>query len=188
MHQNIRVYPEPTPNPSTMKFVVDREICQGTFDFPDAPSAFDSPLAYKIFGFPWASRVLLGSDFITVTKQDWVDWEILAQPLSELIAEHLQRGEPVMTERSAQVQAEAGILESDTDEVKEIKRVLFEEIRPAVAMDGGEVAFVKFDQGIVFLDMRGSCSGCPSSQITLKQGIETRLKEAVPAIVEVRAL
>ena len=186
MHHNWQVSFEPTPNPATMKFVVaGGPLSTATHDFADAAAAFDSPLAYKIFGFPWAAGVFIGSDFVTVTKQDWVDWDILAQPLADLIQEHLERGEPIITERSREVQAEAGILDSDTDDVKAIKRVLFEEIKPTVAMDGGDVSFNRYEDGVVYINMKGSCAGCPSSSATLKQGIEIRLKEAVPSIMGV---
>ena len=184
----VSVTVELTPNPATMKFVIDRQISATTAEFADAASAFDAPLAYKIFGFPWASRVFIGTDFVTVSKQEWVGWDILAQPLSDLIAEHIERGEPIFSERTQQAEADAGILPTDSEDVREIKRILFEEVRPAVAMDGGEINFVKFDGGIVFLTMKGACSGCPSSSITLKQGIETRLREAVPTVQEVRAI
>lgn len=184
----VQVRAEATPNPATMKFVADQILCPETREYVDAPGAMESPLAYKIFGFPWASKVFLGGDFIAVTKQEWVDWDILAEPLKDLIAEHLESGEPVVHSNMAPAGADAGILESDSDDVKVIKTVLYNEIRPAVAMDGGQISFVKFEGGILFLKMQGSCSGCPSSQITLKQGIETRMKEAVPDLTEVRSV
>ena len=188
MTQKVQVRAESTPNPSTMKFVADKILCPETREYADAPSAMESPLAYKIFGFPWASKVFLGGDFVAVTKQDWVGWDILAEPLRDLIAEHLEAGEPLVHDNAVSDSSDAGILESDSNDVKMIKTVLYNEIRPAVAMDGGQISFVKYDGGVLFLKMQGSCSGCPSSQITLKQGIETRMKEAVPGLSEVRSV
>jgi Fe-S cluster biogenesis protein NfuA len=117
---------------------------------------------------------------VTVTKQDWVDWQVLAEPLANLIQEHFERGEPVLLEV-------AGNDESlnDTPIVKQIKTILNNEIRPAGALDGGDIVFHKYENQIVYLFMKGSCAGCPSSTATLKDGIEVRLKEAIPEIIEV---
>ena len=146
---------EPTPNPSTMKFNFGLKISDGTHDFPNVESTEKSPLAAKIFGFPWTAGVYLGEDFVTVTKQDWVDWEILASPLAGLLAEHVESGQPIL------VNLEAGLDESENDPeiVKKIKRVLQNEIKPVVALDGGDIVFGKFEEGILYIHMRGSCSG-----------------------------
>jgi Fe-S cluster biogenesis protein NfuA len=188
---------EMTPNPQTLRFVASQAIADRTADFTDAKQTALSPLARKLFGFPWAAGVFIGRDFVTVTKQEWVDWEILAEPLTDLIQEHLERGEIVLHpdrsmpnagapgSSSAHASAVAG---NDSDDVLMIKKVLNDEIRPAVALDGGDVVFHKFENGVVELFMQGSCAGCPSSTMTLKMGIETRLKEAVPTIREVVAI
>lgn len=175
---------ESTPNPATMKFLLHREVTNQGFDCPTAQEAERSPLASKIFGFPWTSSVYVGSNFITVTKQDWVDWDLLAQPLSGLIQEHMDSNEPVVIEIVT-------IEEDDTKDsplIRNIKSVLNREIRPVVALDGGDIVFSKYQDGILYIHMRGACSGCPSSSITLKQGIETRMKELFPEISEVVAI
>ena len=171
---------EMTPNPQTFRFVTNKVLTERSAEFKSAKETSTSPLAKKIFGFPWTAGVFIGRDFVTVTKQDWVDWETLAEPLASIIQEHLERGEEILHDTSSQ-----GSTEGDSDEVTVIKRVLDQEIRPAVAQDGGDVVFHKFEAGIVYLFMQGSCAGCPSSTMTLKMGIETRLKEAVPSIIEV---
>ncbi|MFS4461217.1 NifU family protein [Bdellovibrio sp. HCB2-146] len=174
---------EITPNPATMKFLLHRSVTEEGFDCPTAQDAERSPLASKIFGFPWTSSVYVGSDFITVTKQDWVDWELLAHPLSGLIQEHLDSNEPVVVDFTPVVEDE-----NDTPIVRNIKSVLNREIRPAVALDGGDIVFYKYEDNILYIRMKGACSGCPSSQVTLKQGIEARMVELFPEIKEVVAV
>ena len=182
----ITVYYEATPNPQTMKFYTTSSIASDSVNFTTAAEAVSrSPLATKIFGFPWAAGVFIGPTFVTVTKQEWVDWDVLAEPLSGLIQEHLQSRQPVLLEG---VVAESDDNENDSPIIKQIKKILREEIRPAVAMDGGDITFGKFEEGRVYLHMQGSCSGCPSSALTLKEGIETRLKEAIPEVQEVVAM
>ncbi|MGE0527630.1 MAG: NifU family protein [Bdellovibrionales bacterium] len=187
MHE-YSVFYEATPNPQSMKFVVTAPIASEAVNFTSVQEAARSPLALKIFGFPWAAGVFIGPSFVTVTKQEWVDWDILAEPLSELIKEHLNRGEPVLVEKATADSAdEAGNAENPNDlpVVRRIKQILREEIRPAVAMDGGDIVFERYEEGRVYLRMQGACSGCPSSVYTLKEGIETRLREAVPEVREV---
>lgn len=171
---------EMTPNPQTMRFVANQKLADESAEFKSPQETATSPLARKLFGFPWTAGVFVGQDFVAVTKQDWVDWETLAEPLAGLITEHLERGEPVL--HKVERQEAAG---NDSPAVEIIKRVLNTEIRPAVAMDGGDIVFHKYEDGIVFLFMQGACAGCPSSTMTLKMGIETRLKEALPEIKEV---
>ena len=178
---------ETTPNPQSLKFVASAPIASSSADFRTAKeAALRSPLARKIFGFPWTDGVYVGSDFVTVTKQDWVDWETLAEPLAGLIAEHLERGEPVLVEQAAAAAAKEG--DPDSAEVRLIKQILETEIRPAVALDGGDVVFERFEDDVVYLHMRGSCSGCPSSAMTLKDGILGRLSGAIPSIKDVVAV
>ena len=178
---------EPTPNPATMKFLFHQTVTDKTHEFKTAQEAEISPLAAKIFGFPWTSAVFLGPDFMAVTKQDWVDWEVLAEPLSGLIQEHLERGEPVYHD------IDLAAISNDEDPndpplIKDIKRAIAREIRPVVALDGGDVVFAKYEDDTLFVQMKGACSGCPSSQATLKDGIEVRLKELFPGIKEVVAV
>ncbi|WP_347359416.1 NifU family protein [Bdellovibrio sp.] len=172
---------ESTPNPATMKFLLHRKVTDEGFDCPTVQEADRSPLAAKIFGFPWTSSVYVGPDFITVTKQDWVDWELLAHPLSGLIQEHLDRDEPIVV---SFIQTEEND-ENDSPMVRNIKSVLNREIRPVVALDGGDIVFHKYENSVLYIHMKGACSGCPSSTITLKEGIETRMRELFPEISEV---
>lgn len=180
---------ESTPNPETMKFVANQTIAPHPQSFHSAIETAPSPLAKKLFSFPWAKTVLIGPNFVSVTKQEWVDWEVLAEPLGQLIQEHLERGEGVLVEASADMPAEE-VQTSDDPLEQKIIDILNAEIRPAVAMDGGDILFQRFeaDTGRVYLHMRGACSGCPSSAFTLKEGIEVRLKEAIPQIHEVIAI
>lgn len=175
---------ENTPNPSTLKFLLGRQVTSEGFDCPSAQEAERSPLASKIFGFPWTSAVYVGPDFITVTKQDWVEWELLAQPLSGLIQEHLDRNEPIVVEFEASPTDDV----NDTPMIRDIKSILNREIRPAVALDGGDIVFHKYENNILYIRMKGACSGCPSSQVTLKEGIEVRMRELFPEILEVVAV
>ena len=159
-----------------------RKVADEGFDCPNVQEADRSPLAAKIFGFPWTSSVYVGSDFITVTKQDWVDWELLAAPLSSLIQEHLNSNEPVVVEILKHTPEDDA---NDSPMVRNIKSVLNREIRPVVALDGGDITFHKYENQVLYVHMRGACAGCPSSQVTLKEGIETRMKELFPEISEV---
>lgn len=172
---------EATPNPSTMKFNFGMRISEQSVDFPNVESTDKSPLAAKIFGFPWTAAVYLGEDFVTVTKQDWVDWEILAAPLAGLLNEHVESGQPILVELTASLDE----TENDSEIVKKIKRVLANEIRPVVALDGGDIVFSKYENNILYIRMQGACAGCPSSQATLKDGVEARMKELIPEIIEV---
>ena len=177
---------ENTPNPHSLKFVVNSPICDEIVEFNDRSKTSRSPLAAKILGFPWAKSVFLGEDFITVTKEDWLEWDVICDPLSDLIREHLDRGEKVLLPKAESIKKETEDSEAeDSEDVKKIKEVLEKDIQPAVAMDGGYIEFVSYKDGIVYLSLQGACSGCPSSTFTLKQGIETRLKQFVPEIKEV---
>jgi Fe-S cluster biogenesis protein NfuA len=180
-----QVFYEATPNPQSLKFVVTAAIAEESVNFTNAQETGRSPLARKIFGFPWAAGVFIGPNFVTVTKQEWVDWDVLADPLADLIKEHLERGEGVLIAGMDAKEDEDSAHDSPT--VRHIKQILREEIRPAVAMDGGDIVFDRYEDGRVYLHMQGSCSGCPSSTYTLKEGIETRLREAIPEIQEVIA-
>ena len=182
---SVQVHAETTPNPATMKFRFSQRFLDQGYDFPTATEAQASPLASKIFGFPWTSQVYLGEDFITVTKQDWVDWEVLAEPLTGLIREHLEQGLPLYVSYEEDTE-EAD--ENDSPLVKRIKQTIKQEIRPVVAMDGGDVVFAKYEDGKLYLHMQGSCAGCPSKSATLKEGIEVRMRELYPEITEVLAL
>jgi len=178
---------EPTPNPATLRFTLPLTVTDQGFDVPTAQESDRSPLASKIFGFPWTSSVYVGTNFLTVTKQDWVEWQHLAEPLASLIQDHIDHGEPVVVDvATSSVSNDENA--DDSPLVKNIKRVINNEIRPVVALDGGDIVFDRYEDGKVYLQMKGSRSGCPSSQATLKEGIEVRLKEAFPEIQEVLAV
>ena len=183
----INVVHEPTPNPQSMKFVISQQISEETANFTTAQETYRSPLANKIFGFPWTDGIFIGKDYVTVTKQNWVEWDVLAEPLAGLIKEHLESGLAVL-QPAPQVGAAADGTNNDSPIVRKIKKVLDEEIRPSVAMDGGDIVFSRYENNIVYIFMQGACSGCPSSTYTLKMGIETRLREAIPEIKEVVSL
>ena len=183
--QNLSVRYEPTPNPATMKFRFSEKLVATPAEFTHSNETDRSPLAAKIFGFPWTSAVFLGEDFVTVTKQDWVDWDVLAEPLAGLIQEHLQSGQPLITDLPDSSNQDDS---NDTPFIKNVKQALNREIRPVVALDGGDVVFNRFEDGILYLQMKGACAGCPSSSATLKEGIEVRLKELFPEITEIRAV
>lgn len=174
-----------------MKFILTAMISRESVNISSPAEAVRSPLAQKILGFPWASGIFIGPHFVTVTKQDWVDWDIIADPLSELIKEHFNTGGIALFELessdddSAPSADQNAELETDSPVIRHIKQILRDEIRPAVAQDGGDIAFDRYEEGRVYLHMQGACSGCPSSAITLKEGIETRLREAIPEIQEV---
>ncbi len=189
MISEVTVLYQATPNPDSLKFMLDRIVASESVSFKPDENSARSPLAQKILGFPWAAGVFIGPDFITVTKQNWVEWEILADPLSDLIKEHITAKLPVLLPAEASNGAAADDEDpSDSPVIVQIKKILREEIKPAVAMDGGDIQFSRYDEGRVYLSMHGACAGCPSSVMTLKEGIETRLKAAIPEVVEVIAV
>ena len=181
---------ETTPNPATLKFLPGREVMpQGTADFPDAESGKRSPLATRLFGVPEVERVFFGGDFITVTKRDDVDWRHLKPAILGAIMEHFTRGVPLF-DSEAEAEAEQVYEGEQADIVREIKELIETRVRPAVAADGGDIIFKGFDggSGTVFLHLQGACSGCPSSAITLKNGIENMLRHYVPEVSAVEAV
>ena len=177
---------EQTPNPSTLKFLPGRVVMEkGTVDFASVDTAGTSPLAKRLFAVDGVERVFFGADFVTVTKAADMDWQILKPSILGGIMEHYTSGEPVLAGEAA---PSAGDASADDDEVvAQIKDLLETRIRPAVAQDGGDIVFHDFREGVVYLQMQGSCSGCPSSTATLKMGIENLLKHYVPEVVEVQA-
>ena len=175
---------EDTPNPATLKFIPGTDVMgQGTADFPDKQTAGTSPLARRLFQIDGIEAVFLGSDFVTVTKGDDQEWFTLKPSILAGIMEHYASGLPVV-EASKDDQDNDG--EEDDELVKQIKHLLDTRVRPAVAMDGGDIVFHDFDDGIVTLSMQGACSGCPSSTATLKMGIENMLRHYIPEVKEVR--
>lgn len=184
---------EATPNPATLKFLPGKVVLdQGTADFREESEAEGrSPLAQKLFGIPSVEGVFFGYDFITVTKADGPEWQHLKPAVLGTIMEHFLSGDPVMVEGSA---ANAPVSdgeffdEGDREIVVTIKELLESRVRPAVAQDGGDITFKGFKDGTVFLNMKGSCAGCPSSTATLKHGIQNLLRHFVPEVQQVEAV
>jgi Fe-S cluster biogenesis protein NfuA len=179
---------EQTPNPATLKFLPGCTVMpSGTANFTDPGSVARSPLAERLFALPEVTGVFLGADFITVSKNGDSDWHQLKPAVLAAIMEHFTAGRPVVLADSAapDVAAEG---EEDDEIVTQIKELLETRVRPAVAMDGGDIIFEDFEDGVVYLHMQGSCSGCPSSTATLKAGIENMLRHYIPEVVEVRAV
>jgi len=179
---------EETPNPATLKFLPGRAVVeQGNVDFASAEGAARSPLAERLFKVEGVERVFLGQDFVTVTKSDRKDWAVLKPALLGVIMEHFVSGQPVLLQGDAPAVNGGGAAAEEDDEiVTQIKELLETRVRPAVAQDGGDIIFDSFKDGVVYLHMQGSCSGCPSSTATLKMGIENMLRHYVPEVVEVR--
>src|SRR5258708_9058408 len=180
---------EQTPNPATLKFLPGCAVVEsGNVNFPDRESAWRSPLAERLFQMTEINGVFLGGDFITVTKSEDSDWYQLKPAVLAAIMEHFTAGRPVLAEAAAGAAAEAASDEEDDEIVSQIKELLETRVRPAVAMDGGDIIFHDFEDGVVYLPMQRSCSGCPSSTATLKAGIENMLRHYIPEVVEVRAI
>ena len=177
---------ESTPNPATLKFLPGQQVLEtGTADFPTADTAGNSPLAARIFGVSGVRAVFLGTDFVTVTKDDSIEWDHVKPAILGAIMEHFQSGAPVM-EGTDGTGGHAEHSGEDAEIVGQIKELLDTRVRPAVAQDGGDITFHGFDRGIVYLHMQGACAGCPSSTVTLKMGIENLLRHYIPEVVEVR--
>lgn len=175
---------ETTPNPDAVKFIPGQPVALGgTYDFRNVDDAGKSPLARALFKVRGVVGVYLGSDFVSVTKSEGDDWATLKPRVLAAIMDHYLTGMPAV---DGDVPAQTASAE-DNEIVKQIKAILDERVRPAVAQDGGDIVFDRFEEGIVFLHMRGACAGCPSSTQTLKMGIENMLKHFVPEVQEVRA-
>ena len=178
---------ESTPNPATLKFLPGQAVLDmGTADFPSADTADKSPLATRVFAVQGVTGVFFGNDFVTVTKEDAVEWDHIKPAILGAIMEHFQSGDPVMT---GEQDTSGGHAEHDGENaevVGQIKELLDSRVRPAVAQDGGDITFHGFDRGVVYLHMQGACAGCPSSTLTLKMGIENLLRHYIPEVTEVR--
>ena len=175
-----------TPNPATLKFIPGVQVMEsGTADFANAESANRSPMASRLLQIDGVTRVFLGHDFIAVTKDESLDWFVLKPAILAGIMEHFSSGLPVI-EDDGQLN-ESNNDDDDNETVVQIKQLLDTRVRPAVAMDGGDIVFQGFENGVVTLQMRGACQGCPSSTATLKMGIENMLRHYIPEVQEVRA-
>ena len=175
---------EDTPNPLTIKFLPGKEVMiSGTADFKSKDLSQNSPLASRLFDIEGIDGVFLGSDFISVTKKENEEWFSLKPSILGKIMEHYASGDSVLLVNNNDLSDES----NDSDTVQQIKQLLETRVRPAVAMDGGDIQFESFEDGIVTLLMKGACSGCPSSTATLKMGIENMLRHYIPEVREVRA-
>lgn len=180
---------ESTPNPRTLKFLPGRDVLgAGSREFSDADAALVSPLAQALFAIDGVERVYLGGDFLTVTKSEAIEWPHLKPHLLAAIMDHFTSGRPVLLGGGEPVdetdEAEIAYEGEAADIVKELKELIEMRVRPAVARDGGDITFHSWDHqnGVVRLNMRGACAGCPSSTLTLKQGIENMLRHYVPEV------
>jgi Fe-S cluster biogenesis protein NfuA len=178
---------ESTPNPATLKFLPGQAVLDaGTADFPTAEAAGKSPLARRLFEVNGVAGVFFGTDFVTVTKADAVEWDHIKPAVLGAIMEHFQSGEPTI--EGVQAGGHEDGDGEDAEIVGQIKELLDTRVRPAVAQDGGDITFHGFDRGVVYLHLQGACAGCPSSTLTLKMGIENLLKHYLPEVTEVRAV
>jgi Fe-S cluster biogenesis protein NfuA len=177
---------ETTPNPATLKFLPGRSVLpSGGIDMPDRESAAKSALAERLFDIAGVCGVYFGTDFITVSRNAG-DWQQLKPAILGAIMEHFMSGAPILKEEDKAEAKDEFYDAADADTVATIKDLIETRVRPAVANDGGDITFRGFKDGIVYLDMKGSCSGCPSSTATLKHGIQNLLKHFVPSVVDVR--
>lgn len=175
---------ENTPNPETVKFLPGETVMEaGVFAFTTPEEIKKSPLASRLFEVDGVAGLFYGSDFISVTKDSAVPWELMKPCIMAVIMEHYSIGEPLFTESITTEEA------GEEDEISaQIRELIETRVRPMVAQDGGDIVFVKFDKGIAYMQMRGACAGCPSSAMTLKSGIENMLRHYVPEVLEVRQL
>jgi Fe-S cluster biogenesis protein NfuA len=188
----ISIYTEMTPNPETMKFVANKLLYPGkSIDFQDETTASPSPLAMELFTFPFIKSVFIASNFVTLTKTNETEnWQDVIPSIKQFLKEYLQEGKPIVNEdqvATRKTESTNEVSADDGDVVKRIKELLENYVKPAVEMDGGAIQFKSYEDGRVNLMLQGSCSGCPSSMITLKAGIEGMMKRMIPEVKEVVA-
>ena len=186
----ISIYTEMTPNPETMKFVANKLLYPGkSIDFREEKEATPSALAQALFAFPFVNGVFIASNFVTLTKTQETEWVDVIPTIRQFLKTYLEEGNEIINEALVPHQStkENVISDTDTDVVTRIKEMLENYVKPAVEMDGGAISFVGFENGVVTLLLQGSCSGCPSSMITLKSGIEGMMKRMIPEVTEVIA-
>ncbi len=179
---------EQTPNPQTLKFLPGKVVMdKGTAFFKNIAEADNSPFAKRLFNVDGVAGVFFGKDFITVTKNNSLEWQVMKPEILGAIMSHYNSDDQtILNEEKTTKDNVSNDDSQDSDIIKQIKELLETRVRPAVAMDGGDIIYDKYENGIVYLQMQGSCSGCPSSSATLKMGIENMLKHYIPEIKEVR--
>jgi Fe-S cluster biogenesis protein NfuA len=176
--KNIHIYLESNPNPNSLKFVANEMLIPDglSFDFPSVESTANAPLAKELFSYPFVERVFYMSNFVTVTKNEGVEWLEIQNTLKQHIKSFLESGRFIIEVSENETEP----VQEETETVKKIKTILDEYIKPAVEQDGGAITFHSYHQGIVKVRLQGSCSGCPSSTVTLKAGIENLFKRMMP--------
>jgi Fe-S cluster biogenesis protein NfuA len=180
---------EQTPNPQTLKFLPGKVVMEeGTAFFQNVEEGSNSPFAKRLFELDGVEGVFFGSDFITITKNQSLDWQVMKPLILVSIMDHYNSGDVTINSPKKNDDTSLKVDENDTDIVKQIKELLDTRVRPAVAMDGGDIVYDSFKDGVVYLHMQGACSGCPSPTATLKMGIENMLKHYVPEVQEVRPI
>lgn len=187
--RQVNIYMEANPNPNSLKFVANYMLVpEGeSHDFPDSASAERAPLAQELFKMDHVERVFYMSNFVTVTKSESVDWSEIQDQIRKFITDYLQAEKPLLLDEEVVEEISATTTDSEPELEKRIKEILDEYIKPAVEMDGGAIQFHSFEDGVVKLLLQGACSGCPSSTVTLKAGIENLLKRMVPEVETVEA-
>jgi Fe-S cluster biogenesis protein NfuA len=184
---------ESTPNPSTLKFIPGKEVLgDRTMQFNTKDEASISPLATALFSIEGVKAVFLGADFISVTKEGTIAWDIIKTDILTTIMEHFTAGHPIIggqdTDNKGMATGASDVGNEDDDEITaQIREIINTRVRPAVAQDGGDIVFKRFEDGIVYLEMHGACSGCPSATVTLKNGVENMLKHYVPEVERVES-
>lgn len=189
----LNIYTESNPNPNSLKFVVNKILVPDgkSFDYPDRESAAEAPLAQALFDqFNYITRVFFSSNFVTVTKTEEQDWFEIIPEVKEYILNYLQEGKQVITENAVQTKEEEATEQAkeESQDDADIRQILEEYIQPAVEQDGGNISFHSYEDGVVKVILQGSCSGCPSSTMTLKAGIENLLKRMKPEVKGVEAI
>lgn len=184
------IYTETTPNPNTLKFVVNRPLLPNDFvEIQHIDEAKNAPIAIELFAFEQVTAIYMSNNFISITKNDSIEWFELMPEIKQFLKKYLDENKPLLLPEFVKPTKTATneIVENDTDVNIRIKTALDKYVKPAVEMDGGNISFVKFENGTLTLQLQGSCSGCPSSTVTLKQGIENIMKRFVPEVQEVVA-
>ncbi len=185
---NLEIYTEMTPNPDSLKFVMNQLLLPDqSADYRDPESAKNSPLAQELFEYPFVAGVFINNNFVSITKNEEQEWEEVIPQIKLFLKEYVQAGKPVIDEEAPETESGNKVNESDDETVAKIKQMLENYVKPAVEMDGGAIQFQSFENGVLTLELQGSCSGCPSSMVTLKQGIESMMQRMVPQVEKVEA-
>lgn len=191
----VLLYTEQTPNPETLKFVTNRMLYNGTAEFREEEFAREwSPLATELYDFPYVKKVYIANNYVTITKEFNYSWDDIMLPLKEYVKGYLEENKTVIkdgfAEAVAEIEAERGVgyeyTEDEAETVAQIKELIDTYVKPAVESDGGNIEFKSYRDGVVTVIMQGACSGCPSSTVTLKSGIEQMLKRMMPQVKEVQ--